>query len=121
MSSIINATLSISEKYLVIFYDVPQNLCSSIYRTTISNFSAKFKLLINETKKVIIMSDILKELGKKIKIIREREGLTLEKLAYENDISKGYMSEIEKGIRNPSVKVLEKIANGLNVKIRDLF
>ncbi len=47
--------------------------------------------------------------------------MTSERLAYENDISKGYLSDIENGKKLPSLKVLEKIAKALKVDIRDLF
>lgn len=47
--------------------------------------------------------------------------MTSERLAYENGISKGYLSDLENGKRLPSLKVLEKIAKALGVTLRELF
>ncbi|MDR1997433.1 MAG: helix-turn-helix transcriptional regulator [Candidatus Margulisbacteria bacterium] len=65
--------------------------------------------------------DALALLAVKIKKLRERQALTLEKLAYENDISKGNLSDIENIKRSPSLATLIKIANGLDCRVRDLF
>ncbi|GBR77310.1 helix-turn-helix XRE-family transcriptional regulators [Candidatus Termititenax persephonae] len=60
-------------------------------------------------------------LAHKIKKMRKQRSLTLEKLAYENDISKGNLSDIENCRRSPSLATLVKIANGLGCKVRDLL
>jgi len=60
-------------------------------------------------------------IGKNITAIRKKKNLTLEKLAYENDISKGYLSEVESGKKLPSLKMLKKIAEALEVDIKDFF
>jgi putative transcriptional regulator len=58
----------------------------------------------------------------KIKHIRERNGITQEKLAEKVGISRIYLNELENGRKkNPSFKLLEKIAKALEVKISDLF
>jgi len=59
-------------------------------------------------------------LAKKIRELRGRKGLTLEKLAYENDISKGNLSDIENEKRSPSFYTLVKLAKGLECSLRDL-
>lgn len=60
--------------------------------------------------------------GSKITEIRELRGLSLSKLASKAGISKGYLSNIETGVKeNPSTEMLEKIANALEVNISDLF
>ncbi len=63
----------------------------------------------------------LKKLAKKIKRLRKEKKLTLEKLAYYNNIAKGGLSEIESCKRSPTLKTLIKIANGLECSIKDLF
>ena len=45
----------------------------------------------------------LSKLSKRIQVMRKAKGLTLEKLAYENEISKGNLSDIENGKRSPSL------------------
>jgi transcriptional regulator with XRE-family HTH domain len=60
-------------------------------------------------------------LAKRIKRLRVRQGITLEKLAYENDLSKGNLSDIENAKRSPSLSSLLKIARGLDCRVKDLF
>lgn len=67
------------------------------------------------------MATLAKTLGKRISQVRRQKKLTSERLAYENSISKGYLSDIENGKRLPSLKLLEKIARALDVKLRELF
>ncbi|MCG0275630.1 MAG: helix-turn-helix transcriptional regulator [Thermosediminibacteraceae bacterium] len=58
----------------------------------------------------------------KIKYIREKSGITQEKLAEKVGISRIYLNELENGRKkNPSFKLLKKIAKALEVKISDLF
>ena len=66
-------------------------------------------------------SDVQKKLARKIQQLRKENGITLEKLAYENDISKGNLSNIENCKRSPSLTTLVKLANGFNCKVKDLL
>lgn len=65
--------------------------------------------------------DIKKKFGKQVKKLRLEKGLSQEKLAYEADLDRTYIPSIEKGERNVSIVVIEKIAKALKVKITDLF
>lgn len=67
------------------------------------------------------MDKLAKRIGKRISEIRRKRGMTSEKLAYENEISKGYMSDIENGKKLPSIKMLNQIADALGVDIKELF
>lgn len=60
-------------------------------------------------------------LGKKIQKLRKTQGYTQEKLAEMLGISRAHMGHIEQGIKTPSLKLLEKIAKALKVKVSDLF
>lgn len=61
-------------------------------------------------------------IGKKIKALRLQKGYSLTKMAEETDISKSYLSYIERGIQqNPSIKVLSKIGALLNVSLEELM
>ena len=56
--------------------------------------------------------------GSKIAEIRNIKGMSLSKLARDAGISKGYLSDIENGIKdNPSKELLEKIAKTLGVDV----
>ena len=62
-----------------------------------------------------------KAIGRRIRALRREAGLTQEKLAYESDLgSKGYLSDIEKGLALPSVKTLRVLAERLEVLVLDL-
>jgi transcriptional regulator with XRE-family HTH domain len=62
-----------------------------------------------------------KAIGRRIKEIREKKGLTAEQLAWKHNISKGYWSRIESGDRIPSIPMLDKIAKALGVHLKDFF
>jgi len=60
-------------------------------------------------------------LGKKIKKYRRKLGLTQEQLAEEVGLSQKYIQFIENGKRRPSLTVLYKISQKLNIKMYRLF
>ncbi|MBQ2984258.1 MAG: helix-turn-helix transcriptional regulator [Candidatus Gastranaerophilales bacterium] len=62
-----------------------------------------------------------KKLGKQIKFLREQKHLTQEKLAERAEISLDYLGKIEVNINNPGLITIFKIANALEVKVKDLF
>jgi len=65
--------------------------------------------------------DIKVKVGQNIKRLRNNKGLSQEQFAFEADLHRTYISDIERGNRNPTVTVLEKIANALNVKPGELL
>ena len=67
------------------------------------------------------MIDIKKQLGQKIRELRQRKGYSQEKLASKAGLHRTYMSDIERGERNVSVENIEKIAKALSVKSSDLL
>ena len=48
-------------------------------------------------------------LCKRITLLRKKNNLTIEKLAYQSGISKGGLSEIERGIKSPMPLTILKI------------
>ena len=60
-------------------------------------------------------------LGKNIKILRARRGLSQADLAEKADISIPFLSNIERGIKYPQPNMLSKIANALDVDVNELF
>ncbi len=60
-------------------------------------------------------------LGQNIKKFREKKALTQDELSEKADIHISYVGQIERGLRYPSLKILFRIADALEVKITDLF
>lgn len=67
------------------------------------------------------MMTIEKQLGMRIKYLRGKKHWSQEDLALEADVNKNYISDLERGMRNPTIKVLEKIANALEISLEELF
>ena len=65
--------------------------------------------------------DINKQLGMRIKYLRSIKKWSQEDLALEAGINKNYLSDLERGSRNPTVKVLDKIAKTLGITLEELF
>ena len=65
---------------------------------------------------------IRKELGKRIKDLRTNKiKLSQEKFALQINMDRTYLASVEAGKRNISIDNLEKIANGLNISLSELF
>jgi len=60
-------------------------------------------------------------LGRIILRLRKKRKLTQEQLCLLCDIHRSYLFKIEKGVANPSVKILNKICRALRIKICDLL
>lgn len=67
------------------------------------------------------MADIQKKFGDKLREFRKQRGLSQEDLALKSGLHRTYISDIERGSRNLSLKNIEKIAKALGIKPQDLF
>ena len=63
---------------------------------------------------------IEKQLGMRIRFLRKQRNLSIEDLALEAGVNKNYLSDLERGMRNPSLKILSKIATALKISISEL-
>lgn len=61
------------------------------------------------------MSDVRKDFGKHLRQLRVGQGLTQEELAGRAGMHFTYIGQIERGIRNPSLVNIKKLAKALNV------
>ena len=59
--------------------------------------------------------DVRKRVGLNLRKFRVERGLSQEALAFECSLHRTYISGVERGVRNPTVLVLEKIATALKV------
>lgn len=60
------------------------------------------------------------QLGAAIRQLREKRGLSIEALAHSANLHWTYVSEIERGRRNPSWTVVCALADGLGVDLAEL-
>jgi transcriptional regulator with XRE-family HTH domain len=65
--------------------------------------------------------DIRIRFGRAIRRVREEQKINQEEAAERCGLHRTYYSGIERGIRNVSLKNIEKIAKGLRKSLSDLF
>jgi transcriptional regulator with XRE-family HTH domain len=65
--------------------------------------------------------DLLTAIGETLRAERSERGLTLREVAEGSHVSVSYLAEIERGEKDPSSRVLESIAGGLDMEISDLL
>lgn len=59
--------------------------------------------------------EIVALLGRNVRMQRKACGLSQEQLALEAGMKRSYLSELERGLRNPSVRALGRLAAALDV------
>lgn len=67
------------------------------------------------------MESILKKVGKRIREIRQKKGLSQEVLAHEAGLDRSYVGSVERGERNISIINLHRIAKALDVEPFELL
>ena len=60
-------------------------------------------------------------IGKRIRDIRISKGVSQSQLALMTSMTKSYMSEIEAGKKNLTLRTLQKIATSLGITLEDIF
>ena len=61
------------------------------------------------------------DIGSKIKRLRQANGLTLEELANRSELTKGFLSQLERDLTSPSVATLEDILEALGTNLQEFF
>jgi len=64
---------------------------------------------------------ITERFGSRIRALRQARGLSQEAFADLCDLDRTYISGIERGVRNVSLRNIEVLAKTLNVSLSDLF
>ncbi|MBI2260706.1 MAG: helix-turn-helix transcriptional regulator [Caulobacterales bacterium] len=59
--------------------------------------------------------DVVVLFGKNVRALRDREGLSQEELAFRAGMKRSYLSDLERGTRNPTVRALGRLAEALGV------
>lgn len=61
------------------------------------------------------------DIGGKIKMLRQANGLTLEELANRSELTKGFLSQLERDLTSPSITTLEDILEALGTNLQEFF
>ncbi|ELV3390278.1 helix-turn-helix transcriptional regulator [Enterobacter hormaechei] len=66
-------------------------------------------------------SSIQAQFGAHLKKLRLQSGLSQEAFADKCGLDRTYVSGIERGVRNPTLEVINVLAKGLGISISELF
>ena len=61
------------------------------------------------------------DIGAKIKLLRIKNQLTLEELANRSELTKGFLSQVERNLTSPSIATLEDILEALGTTLGEFF
>jgi transcriptional regulator with XRE-family HTH domain len=67
------------------------------------------------------VDDLRPAFGRRVRALREKLGLSQEQLAERAQLHWTYVSEIERGRRNPSLNILARLARALDVPLGKLL
>lgn len=59
--------------------------------------------------------------GQRVKQLRQQAGMSQETFADKCGLDRTYISGIERGVRNPTLEVINVIAKGLDIELNYLF
>ncbi|TAN18390.1 MAG: XRE family transcriptional regulator [Rhizobiaceae bacterium] len=65
--------------------------------------------------------EVAVKVGLNVQRLRRERGISQEELSFRTSCTRGYLSGIENGRRNPSLSVLAMIAKALDADIQELF
>ncbi len=65
--------------------------------------------------------DICKKFGARVKELREAQKWSQEELADRTGLHRTYISAVERGVRNPTITVIERISIGLQTDLESLM
>ncbi|MDP3955884.1 MAG: helix-turn-helix transcriptional regulator [bacterium] len=67
------------------------------------------------------MNKISEQLGKNMKRIRAKKGMSQGDIARALEVDRGYISNIENGKKNPTIATIQKLANALGIPSSELL
>ena len=65
--------------------------------------------------------NIRMQVGLNVQRLRREKGWSQEDLAFESGLHRTYVSGIERGVRNPTLLILDKLAKTLGVRLAELL
>lgn len=69
----------------------------------------------------VVSEEIAASFGKRVRVLREKRGLSQEAFADLCRLDRTYISGIERGRRNPSLKAIRTMAGALGLSMKELF
>jgi transcriptional regulator with XRE-family HTH domain len=67
------------------------------------------------------MGQLRQQFAKRLKELREQKGMTQEELAKASGLSVSFIRSVEQGVSAPSFESIEKIAQVLEIPIKEFF
>ena len=67
------------------------------------------------------MTDISAAIGKRIRTFRNAQGISLEELSFKAGLNAAHLGQIERGLRNPTIETLNRIATALDISFYELI
>jgi len=64
---------------------------------------------------------LLYQLGRRIAYLRKQRHMSQLTLSIRSGVAKSYLSELERGKRNPTISVLYRLANTLHITLEELL
>jgi transcriptional regulator with XRE-family HTH domain len=65
--------------------------------------------------------EIARQVGARVRYFRTQRGMSQEKLALECGMNAAFLGHVERGLRCPTVYTLQRICDGLQINIAELF
>jgi transcriptional regulator with XRE-family HTH domain len=65
--------------------------------------------------------NVNRQLGMRISYLRKQRSWSQEELSFRSGIHKNYLSDLENGRRNPSLRIIESLTKAFDVSLSDLF
>lgn len=93
-------------------------ICSLL---TVGRKTSKGDYLTHTQELAMSKYDPLVPFGKNLKKVRNELGISQEKLAELSGLDRTYVSVLERGKKNPSLRIIFQLAKGLNIKPKVLL
>ena len=77
--------------------------------------------LLSESKRMAGKKRKSNRFGEAVREARTANGLTQEELASRSGLDRSYIGGVERGERNPTLSVIERIAEGIGIALPELF
>lgn len=65
--------------------------------------------------------DVTQRLARNLRRLRQQKSWSQEEFAFRADIHRTYVSDLERGARNPTITVVDRLATALDVKLGELL